>query len=155
MDVNMINPVLSAFASIIPQIGFSEIARKGIRMTGPNLENTGILVNVNVVGPLKGSILLGMNMEGAMKFASKMMMGMEVTEMNSMAMSAISEMSNMVCANACILYNEVGIHGLDISPPTMLMGNGGKVMLSTQKIIVVTFMVDNEIEVAIYVSLIE
>lgn len=155
MDVNAINPVLSAFGDIIPQIGFSKITRKGIKITGPNLENTGILVNVNVVGPLKGSILIGMNMEGAKKFASKMMMGMEVTELNSMAMSAISEMSNMVCANACVLYNAVAIHGLDISPPTMLLGEGGQVMLATPKIIVVTFMVDDEIEVDIYVSLIE
>jgi len=155
MDVNAINPILSAFASIIPQIGFSQIKRKGIKMTGPNLENTGVLVNINVVGPLKGSILLGMNLEGAKKFASKMMMGMEVTEMNTMSMSAISEMSNMVCANACILYNEVGIHGLDISPPTMLLGEGGQVLLSTPKVIVVSFLVDNDIEVVIYVSLIE
>jgi len=155
MDVNAINPILSAFASIIPQIGFSQIKRKGIKMTGPNLENTGVLVNINVVGPLKGSILIGMDLEGAKKFASKMMMGMEVTEMNNMSMSAISEMSNMVCANACILYNEVGIHGLDISPPTMLLGEGGQVLLSTPKVIVVSFLVDNDIEVVIYVSLIE
>ncbi len=155
MDVNTINPILSAFGSIIPQIGFSKIARKGIRMTGPNIENTGVLVNVNVVGPLKGSILIGMDIENAKKFASKMMMGMEVAELNSMAMSAISEMSNMVCANACVLYNEVAIHGLDISPPIMLMGEGGQVILSAPQIIVVTFMVDDEIEVAIYVSLIE
>ena len=155
MDVNAINPILSAFASIIPQIGFSQIKRKGIKMTGPNLENTGVLVNINVVGPLKGSILLGMDLEGAKKFASKMMMGMEVTEMNSMSMSAISEMSNMVCANACILYNEVGIHGLDISPPTMLLGEGGQVLLSTPKVIVISFLVDSDIEVVIYVSLIE
>ncbi len=154
MDVNIINPVLSAFANIIPQIGFSQIIRQGIKVTDPALENTGVLININVVGSLKGSILIGMSLDDAKKFASKMMMGMEVPEMNSMAISAISEMSNMVCANACVLYNEVGIQGLDISPPTVLLGEGGHVMLATPQIIVVTFMVDNEIEVAIYVSLV-
>ncbi len=82
-------------------------------------------MNVAVVGSIKGVLLIGMSFEGAKKFASKMMMGMEVRELDSLAQSAISEMANMVCANACTQFSKADIGGLDISPPTLMMGTGG------------------------------
>lgn len=70
-----------------------------------------------------------MSFEDAKRFASKMMMGMEVSELDSLAQSAISEMANMVCANACTQFSKADIGGLDISPPTLMMGTGGMATL--------------------------
>lgn len=148
----MINPVLEAFASILPQIGFQTVEKKGIALADPNLDYQGILINIGVIGPLKGTILIGMNIDSAKSFASKMMMGMEVPELDNMAQSAISEMGNMVCANACTNFTKAGINGLDISPPTLLIGENGKVRLSVPKVIVVTFNVDG-IDIKVYVGL--
>ena len=77
MDVNSINPILQAFAEILPQIGFQEITKKGIALEGATLQNPGILINIGVMGPLKGAILIGMSIDDAQLFASKMMMGMQ------------------------------------------------------------------------------
>lgn len=105
MDVNSINPILQAFAEILPQIGFQEITKKGIALEGATLQNPGILINIGVMGPLKGAILIGMSIDDAQLFASKMMMGMPVCDLDELAQSALAEMGNMVCANACSLFS--------------------------------------------------
>lgn len=152
MDVNSINPILKAFAEILPQIGFQDIAKNGISLEGSTLENPGILINIGVMGPLKGAILIGMSIDNAHQFASKMMMGMPVAELDELAQSALAEMGNMVCANACSLFSQTGVVGLDISPPSLLVGKGGQVRLSVPKMIVVNFSADG-IAVDVYVGL--
>ena len=152
MDVNSINPILLAFAEILPQIGFQEITKKGIALEGATLENPGILINIGVMGPLKGAILIGMSIDDAQLFASKMMMGMPVSELDELPQSALAEMANMVCANACSLFSLAGVAGLDISPPTLLVGVGGQVRLSVPKMLVVKFAADG-IAVDVYVGL--
>lgn len=152
MDVNMINPVLEAFIGILPQIGFQKVEKKGLALEDCTLHYRGVLVNIGVLGPLQGAILIGMDMDSAKQFASKMMMGMEVTELDNLAQSAISEMANMVCANACTNFVKTGINDLDISPPTLLIGNDGQVRLAVQNIIVVDFLVDG-ISMKVYVGL--
>mgnify|MGYP000997162531 CR=1 FL=1 len=152
MDVNSINPVLAAFASILPQIGFQTVEKKGVSLGGSKLVSKGLIVNIGVMGPLKGSILIGMDLESAKKFASKMMMGMPVEELDSLAQSAISEMSNMVCANACTNFAATGLADLDISPPTLLLGKNAKVNLSAPKAIAVAFLVD-DLTIDVYVGL--
>lgn len=142
MDVTMINPILEAFVSIVPQLGFQKVEKKGISLKGSILTYQGVLINIGVVGPLKGAVLIGMDLDSAKQFASKMMMGMEVPELDSLAQSAISEMGNMVCANACTNFAKVGIEGLDISPPTLLIGNDGQVRLAVSEVLVVNLTVD-------------
>ncbi|SHJ43238.1 chemotaxis protein CheX [Propionispora hippei] len=155
MDVKLINPVLQAFANILPQIGFQQnIEKKGLSLIGSTLTNPGLLLTISIVGPLKGTVLIGMTLEAAKQFASKMMMGMPVAELDPLAQSAISEMGNMVCANSCTNFAEAGIGGLDISPPTMMIGEGGHVMLSVPNVIMVKFSIDN-IDVDVYVGLIK
>ena len=153
MDVNMVNPILAAFTDVLPQIGFQTIEKKGISLIGSTLNNDGMLLNIALLGQLKGVILIGMNIDSAKRFASKMMMGMEVAEFDSLAQSAISEMGNMVCANACTQFSKTGLEGLDISPPTLMIGDGVQATLPVPQIIKVKFNVD-DIDINVYIGLI-
>lgn len=151
MDVNQINPILAAFADILPQIGFQNVSKKGLSLAKATVANSGIIVSIGMVGPIRGAILIGMDMDGAKQFASQMM-GMKIDELDGVAQSAISEMGNMVCANACIKYSQTGVQGLDISTPTLLIGKSGQVKLSAPAIVVVNFAVDG-IPVDLFVGL--
>jgi len=153
MDVNLINPILSAFQEIIPQIGFQSIEKKKITLVGSTFSYDGVLINLAMVGAIKGVILIGMDIPSAKRFASTMMMGMEVAEFDQLAQSAVSEMGNMVCANACTQYSKIGMAGLDISPPTLMIGQGGQATLPVPQTIVVHFSVD-DIEVKVYIGLV-
>lgn len=154
MDINIINTLIVSFTDILPQLGFQSVERRGISLIGSTLEYDGVLVHISLVGLLKGAVLIGMSLESAKQFASKMMMGMTVSEFDALAQSAISEMSNMVCANACTQFSKVGIIGLDISPPLLLMGRDGQVTLPVPQTIAVHFSVDS-IEVNVYVGLLQ
>ena len=153
MDVNSINPILAAFTEILPQIGFQNVERKNISLVGSSFSYDGVLINLAVVGSVKGVIMIGMDIASAKRFASKMMMGMEVTDFDNLAQSAVSEMGNMVCANACTQFSKVGIDGLDISPPTIMISEGGKATLPVPQTIVIHFLVDG-IDIKVYVGLV-
>ena len=153
MDVNSINPILAAFMEILPQIGFQKIEKKNISLVGSTFNYDGVLINLAVVGSIKGVILIGMNLDAAKRFASTMMMGMAVTDFDALAQSAVSEMGNMVCANACTQFSKVGMTGLDISPPTIMISEGGHATLPVPQTIVIHFLVDG-IDVKVYVGLV-
>ena len=152
MDVNLINPILVAFADILPQIGFQKVEKKSISLVGSTFTYDGVLINLAVVGSIKGVIMIGMDLDSAKRFASAMMMGMEVTDFDSLAQSAVSEMGNMVCANACTQFSKVGIDGMDISPPTLMISQGGQATLPVPQTIVIHFLVDS-IHIKVYVGL--
>jgi chemotaxis protein CheX len=152
VDVNLINPILDAMAGTLPQLGFQSVEKKKVSLSGSVLSWQGVMVNVGMMGSVKGSIAIGMEKDGACRFASAMMMGMAVCELDELAQSAISEMANMVCANACTRFSQNGLPGVDISPPVLFVGEGGKVTLPVPKIISVEFLVDG-ITVLIHVGL--
>ncbi|MDR3587628.1 MAG: chemotaxis protein CheX [Desulfosporosinus sp.] len=154
MDINLINPLIVSFTDILPQLGFQSVERRGISLIGSTLDYDGVLVHISLVGVLKGAILIGMSLDSAKHFASKMMMGMTVAEFDPIAQSAISEMGNMVCANACTRFSEVGIIGLDISPPILLMGREGQAILPVPQTIAIHFSVDS-IDVYVYIGLLQ
>jgi chemotaxis protein CheX len=151
MDVTLINPFLTAFTEILPQIGFQQVEKKKVSLVGSTFSYDGILLNIAMIGSIKGVILIGMSSAEAKNFASKMMMGMPVNEFDKIAQSAISEMGNMVCANACTQFSKLKIGGLDISPPTLMMGQG-EATLPVPQAIVIDFNCD-DIAIKVYVGL--
>lgn len=152
MDVETVNSILQAFIEILPQIGLQNVEKKGVSASGPDLANKGVIINIAVTGSLKGAILIGMEVNSAKSFASKMMMGMEVAELDGLAQSAISEMGNMVCANSCTRLSQAGYSDLDISPPILLIGAGGQIRLPIPKILVVHLAADG-IPLEVYIGL--
>jgi chemotaxis protein CheX len=152
VDVNKINPILEAVAGTLPQLGFQTVVRKAVTLGGSVLDWQGLMINIGMLGSVKGTVAIGMDKEAACRFASTMMMGMEVKELDELSQSAISEMANMVCANACTRFSESGMPGVDISPPILVVGVGGKITLSVPKVISVAFLID-DIPVDIHIGL--
>jgi chemotaxis protein CheX len=75
--------------------------------------------------------------EDTAKFiASTMMMGMPVAEFDAMAQSAISEMSNMLTANAATNLTGMGLE-VDISTPSLSIGENFQVKISDENYLTV------------------
>lgn len=117
-----------------------------------NKTQQGVIINIGMLGSVKGSVAISMEKEAACRFASTMMMGMAVKKLDELSQSAISEMANMVCANACTLFIQDGMEGVDISPPVLFVGEGDKITLPVPKVIFVAFLVD-DIPLNIHVGL--
>jgi len=79
-----------------------------------------ITIIAGVTGEIEGVILYGMSGSTVMKIAGTMI-GSEVDELDEMAISAVSEIANMVTGNAITILSQKG-YNLDITPPSTVMG---------------------------------
>lgn len=110
-----------AVADVMPQLGIMELATGKIRDYGKNVETCGVACIVGIIGDITGNVIYSMDEEGAKGIASAMMGGMEVTEFDEITQSAVSELGNMLAANACTGLSELGVSA-DISTPTLMQG---------------------------------
>ena len=78
---------------------------------------------IGVTGEMRGQVMISFTTPKACQVASGMMMGMPVPELDDMAMSAISELGNMIMGNAATVFSVRNI-GIDITPPTVGRGTG-------------------------------
>ncbi|ACO86575.1 chemotaxis protein CheX [Clostridium botulinum] len=141
MDAKYINPFIDSFYNVLPQIGFSNVTREDVAIKN-NVESLGILINLGIVGDIRGNIVYNIQGENGKKIASKMMMGLPVEELNEMAQSALSELSNMLTANASINFSNIGVN-VNISTPTLMYGQDIKIKLNTDKILNIKIVADN------------
>lgn len=149
MDVKLINPFLQSFNTIMPQLGF-EIEKGGISVKD-KIFGDGITISVGVTGDVKGNVIYMISEDGGKKIASKMMMDMPVDELSDMAKSALSELSNMLTANASINYSNMGIN-TDISTPVLVTGRDMTIKVNTPQIVCVE-MKANGVSIEINISL--
>lgn len=87
-----------------------------------------IVIMLGITGEIKGQAVLSLDEEMAKRVASGMMMGMEVSELDEMAKSALSELGNMIMGNSATLLFNAG-YQVDITPPSLLKGS--KIEMST------------------------
>lgn len=151
MDVKYINPFVDSFLHVMPQLGFQEVKKQGIGVKGKSIRSLGVMMNLGIVGDIKGNIVYSLDSDSAKKIASTMMMGMPVNELDEMAQSALSELSNMLTANASTNLSQIGVN-INISTPTLLYGSDFEAKMNTDTVLCINLSVDNipvEINVAL------
>lgn len=141
MDVKYINPFIHAVSAVMPQLGFTEVTREGVSIKDSNIKSMGVLIILGIVGDIKGNVAYCIDMDSAKKIASTMMMGMPVNELDEMAQSALSELTNMITANAATDMYSLGIN-INISAPTLMYGNDFEAKMSSNKLICIQLSVD-------------
>lgn len=121
MNVEYINPFLMAATSIIKDICQIEmkIGKPYVKTT--EFAEDSVVIMIGVTGEMRGQVMIALTYNKALEIASKMMMGMPVTELDEMSISAISELGNMIMGNAATILSTKGI-GIDITPPTVCHG---------------------------------
>ena len=90
MDVENVKPFVSAFETVMPQLGFTTVVAKEVTQS-THLELDGVIIIVGLVGSVKGSVVYCMDLESAKRIVSVMMMGMPVTQIDEMAQSPLWE----------------------------------------------------------------
>lgn len=122
INVEYINPFLMAATSII-----KDICQIELKVGKPYVKETAfasdsVIIMIGVTGEMRGSVMIALSYNKALEIASNMMMGMPVTELDEMSISAISELGNMIMGNAATILSTKGV-GIDITPPTLCRGN--------------------------------
>lgn len=144
MDAKLVNPFIDALSSVLPMMGFDVPKRAGMGVQEQTCTSLGVSIIVGFTKGLRGNVVYNMTDETARFIASKMMMGMPVDELNDMAQSAISEMSNMLTANAATNLAAMGLE-VDISTPSLTVGKDFKIKISSSQYLVVKMDIGGQI----------
>lgn len=129
MDAKLVNPFIDAIVNVMPQMGFEVPQRAGMSVKNQTCKSLDVSIIVGFTKGLRGNIVYNMSEDTAKFIASKMMMGMPVDELNDMAQSALSELSNMLTANAATNLAALGME-VDISTPSLTVGKDFQIKIS-------------------------
>jgi Predicted inhibitor of MCP methylation, homolog of CheC len=149
MDVKLVNPFIDSFTSVMPELGFGSVQIGKLSAKGREIVGSGVLVVVGIVGAVRGNVLYAIDCEAAKKIASTMMCD-EVEELDDTALSAISELTNMLTAHAATAFYNIGIE-IDISTPTMLQGKDVLINMNSDQVLCIELIAD-DISVEINIS---
>ena len=123
-NLAIVAPIVEAAARVLKQM-CGQTVTKGtihrIRSSQPSAEVSALIA---VTGGIAGIVIYSMTRETAMGIASEMM-GERVTELDSIAQSAIAELANIITGQAGISLQKAGIPN-DMSPPMLLIGGGAQ-----------------------------
>ena len=141
MDVKYINPFVDSFLDVMPQLGFTDVSRVNLSLRSQDFIYSGVIVLVGIVGELRGNVVFRMDTEEAERIASAMLMDTETRELDEMAKSALSELANMIAANAATNFANTGIL-IDISTPRLIYGENVLVKMSAKQVLCINFLCD-------------
>ncbi len=130
MRAEYINPFIKASKEVLTQMtGIDFNIGKPFIKTSP-YDAANVIIIIGITGDIKGQALISIDLDIALTIVSNMMVGMEVTELNEMSKSALSELGNMIMGNSATLLFNSNIK-IDITPPTLMIGQG--LSISTDK----------------------
>lgn len=143
MNATYINPFLIASKSVMKDLCQIDLEIGKPYLSKADFKGEEVLVILGITGQLVGQVILSMTIDTACDIASHMMMGMPVTELDSMSASAISELSNMILGNVATIFSTMD-KVIDITPPSICIGKDMSISVSNTNTICVPFHYDND-----------
>ena len=121
MNIEYINPFLMAATQVMKDVCQLKLEMGKPYVKPTEFEKDSIVVSIGITGQIRGQVLLSFNTEVACDLASKMCF-MEITQLDDISVSALSELGNMIMGNAATLLSNNNVR-IDITPPTLGMGS--------------------------------
>ncbi len=100
----------------------AKVERGSLSLQKSAMTSDQITVLLSLVGQVQGVVLYGLSIETGLKLVSKMM-GQEFTDFDNLAQSGIAELGNVITGRATVKLSKEGF-GAEISPPTLVQGEG-------------------------------
>ena len=151
LDIKYVNPFIKATITVLELLGMAGGTIGKPALSDMKFPDPSFLIQVGVVGGMKGQVIVGMSEEKAKATASTMMMGMPVDNLDEMACSALGELGNMIMGNASTIFSTMNIV-FDITPPISMKGAGLKVQADTTAI-KVPIILNGEEHLGIYICI--
>jgi len=130
VNVKYINPFIKATQSVLKNACQEDTSLGKLFLKQSPYSSNRVAIIIGITGHIKGQVIFSIGEETACYIASKMMMGMPVNDLDEMAKSAISELTNMILGNTATMFYNDGVL-IDITPPSFLMGQN--MQISTNK----------------------
>jgi chemotaxis protein CheX len=152
MNIEYINPFIEASQVVLKQIASIDVKLGKVYLKTAPYKSEDILIVIGLTGKIRGQAVFSMSRQFGLKLASIMMMGMEVTELDDMSRSAISEMANMIMGNAATIFFNRGIN-IDITPPSLFMGENMMITPNKMQTISIPLLLDDDNMISLDISM--
>jgi chemotaxis protein CheX len=135
MKVEFVEPFVSAAFTVLETLTGDKPERGQLSLRTATFTSQQVSIMAGVNGEIEGAALYAMSIVTAQKIAGAMMGGVQVNELDEMALSAVSELGNMITGNATTLLSKKG-YDIDITPPSVIRGNDVAVSTRVPAIVV-------------------
>ena len=150
MRVEYINPFVETAYSILKEVLGGEVNRGNLYLKFTSQPVMGVAALVGLAGDVEGRVLFDMTMETALKIASTMNME-EITTFDELAKATITELANLITAQAVTKLHDLGFR-FDLTPPALFTGEKMEVSNHNVEALIVPMLTEQgkvEVNVAI------
>lgn len=128
MKAEYLNPFVQSSITVLGQFDPDlTVDRLNPSTVDPPYRTLGVTSYLGLTGALEGRVIYDMELETAHNIAG-VMNGESSLEMNDLGRSALQELSNMISGNAVTRLQNNGIgEPLDITPPSLIVGEGSEI----------------------------
>jgi chemotaxis protein CheX len=134
MKAEFIEPFVSAVFSVLETVTGKKAERGQLAMRNATFTTQQVTIMAGVNGDVEGIAMYGMSTVTAQNIAGAMI-GSPVTELDDMALSAVSELGNMVTGNATTQLSQRN-YKVDITPPSVIKGTNVEVSTRVPALVV-------------------
>jgi len=121
MRVEYINPFVEASFNVLKEVLGVEVKRGDLYLKSSTMQIMGVAALVGLAGDVEGRVLFDMTKETALAVASGMN-GEEMKVMDDMVKATITELANMITAQAVTKLHDLGFK-FDLTPPALFTGD--------------------------------
>ncbi|MBR1912263.1 MAG: chemotaxis protein CheX [Treponema sp.] len=121
MRVEYINPFVETSYRVLQEVlGGADVKRGDLYLKSTAMPVMGVAALVGLAGDVEGRVLFDMTYETALNIAS-VMNGEKLPDFDDLAKATISELANIITAQAVTKLHELGFK-FDLTPPTLFAG---------------------------------
>ena len=121
MRVEYINPFVEAAFNVLKEVLQTDVKRGDLFLKSTTMQIQGVAALVGLAGDVEGRVLFDMTKDTALSVASSMN-GEEMKVMDDMVKATITELANMITAQAVTKLHDLGFK-FDLTPPALFTGD--------------------------------
>ena len=121
MRVEYINPFVEAAFNVLKEVLNTDVKRGDLYLKSSTMQIQGVAALVGLAGDVEGRVLFDMTKDTALSVASGMN-GEEMKVLDDMVKATITELANMITAQAVTKLHDLGFK-FDLTPPALFTGD--------------------------------
>lgn len=125
MRVEYINPFVESAFNVLKEVLQGDVKRGELYLKSTSIPVMGVTAIVGLAGDVEGRVLFDMDKPTALKVAS-VMNGEELKVLDELVKATITELANMITAQAVTKLHELGFK-FDLTPPAIFTGENMEV----------------------------
>jgi len=121
MRVEYINPFVEAAFNVLKEVLGTDVKRGDLYLKSSTMQIQGVAALVGLAGDVEGRVLFDMTKNTALAVASGMN-GEEMKVVDDMVKATLTELANMITAQAVTKLHDLGFK-FDLTPPALFTGD--------------------------------